>query len=53
MHWNDLREYLTRLEALGERRVVRGATWEEHIGGITELMCIQTCAFHACGGRRW
>ncbi len=38
MLWNDLREYLDRLEALDELRRVVGANWEEEIGGITELV---------------
>ncbi len=38
MLWNDLREYLNRLDELGELKVVRGATWTEDIGGISELM---------------
>ncbi|HEY3303746.1 MAG TPA: UbiD family decarboxylase [Candidatus Binatia bacterium] len=38
MLWQDLREYLTRLEQLGELKRVNGADWEEDIGGITELM---------------
>ena len=38
MLWNDLREYLAKLDELGELRTVRGATWEEEIGGITELI---------------
>jgi UbiD family decarboxylase len=36
--WNDLREFLTRLDDLGELRHVNGANWEEEIGAITELM---------------
>jgi UbiD family decarboxylase len=38
MLWNDLREYLAKLDALGELRHVEEASWEEDIGGITELM---------------
>jgi UbiD family decarboxylase len=38
MLWNDLREYLARLEELGDLKRVSGATWEEDIGAITELM---------------
>src|SRR5262245_61362795 len=38
MLWQDLRQYLARLEALGDLCTVKGATWEEEIGAITELM---------------
>jgi 4-hydroxy-3-polyprenylbenzoate decarboxylase len=38
MLWRDLREYLQRLDELGELRKVEEASWEEDIGGITELM---------------
>jgi len=38
MLWNDLREYLARLDDIGELRHVEEASWEEDIGGITELM---------------
>jgi 4-hydroxy-3-polyprenylbenzoate decarboxylase len=38
MIWQDLRQYLSRLEELGDLRKVAGASWEEDIGGITELM---------------
>jgi UbiD family decarboxylase len=38
MLWQDLREYLDRLDAVGELLRVSGADWEEEIGGITELM---------------
>src|SRR5437660_1026992 len=38
MLWTDLREYLAALDKSGELRVVRGANWEEEIGGITELI---------------
>src|SRR5687768_5208890 len=38
MLWNDLREYLARLEELGDLKRAHGATWEEDIGAITELM---------------
>lgn len=38
MIWRDLREYLDRLQALGELKTVLGASWEEDIGGITELI---------------
>jgi 4-hydroxy-3-polyprenylbenzoate decarboxylase len=38
MLWRDLREYLTRLDELGELKRFENASWEEDIGGITELM---------------
>lgn len=38
MLWNDLRDFLNKLEELGELKRVTGASWEEDIGGITELM---------------
>src|SRR5581483_1620247 len=38
MLWNDLREYLDRLEQLGYLRHVRGADWNLEIGAISELM---------------
>jgi 4-hydroxy-3-polyprenylbenzoate decarboxylase len=33
-----MRDFLRELDELGELRKVSGATWEEEIGGITELM---------------
>lgn len=41
MLWQDLRGFIERLEQLGELRRVTGASWEEDIGGITELMTEQ------------
>jgi len=38
MLWQDLRQYLDKLESLGDLKRVEGANWEEDIGGITELM---------------
>jgi UbiD family decarboxylase len=38
MAWTDLREFIDRLQDDGELAVVKGANWEEEIGGITELM---------------
>ncbi|MFN8455747.1 MAG: UbiD family decarboxylase [Anaerolineae bacterium] len=38
MSWRDLREWLAQVEALGELRVVTGATWQEDIGGVTEML---------------
>ncbi|MFX0202729.1 MAG: UbiD family decarboxylase, partial [Candidatus Hodarchaeota archaeon] len=40
MEWkvfDDLREYIKRVEELGECRVIEGADWELEIGYITEL----------------
>jgi UbiD family decarboxylase len=36
--WRDSREWIARAEALGEVRVVRGASWESEIGSITEML---------------
>lgn len=38
MSWNDLREWMAEVERLGELRVVEGATWQEDIGAITEML---------------
>ena len=38
MLWNDLREYLNKLDQLGELQTVLGCDWQEEIGGITELI---------------
>lgn len=38
MLWNDLREYLDKLEELGELRRVLGASWQEEIGAVSELV---------------
>lgn len=38
MRWNDLREYLDRLDELGYLRHVTGAHWNLEIGAISELM---------------
>ena len=38
MLWQDLRQYLDKLESLADLKRVEGANWEEDIGGITELM---------------
>lgn len=37
MLWNDLRDYLQRLDQLGELKVVRGAHWNLELGAISEL----------------
>jgi 4-hydroxy-3-polyprenylbenzoate decarboxylase len=36
--WRDTREWLERVEQLGQLRVVTGANWEEQIGAITEML---------------
>lgn len=38
MRWKDLRDYSDQLEELGELVRVSGASWEEEIGVISELM---------------
>ena len=38
MLWNDLREFLEKLDEAGELKKVFGANWEDDIGGITELL---------------
>ncbi|MFQ5872173.1 MAG: UbiD family decarboxylase [Dehalococcoidia bacterium] len=38
MSWRDLREWMDEVEKLGELRVVEGATWQEDIGRITEML---------------
>jgi UbiD family decarboxylase len=41
MLWQDLREYVDKLDQFGQLTHVAGATWQEDIGGITELMTEQ------------
>jgi UbiD family decarboxylase len=36
--WRDTREWLERIDRLGELRVVRGVDWERGIGEVTELL---------------
>jgi 4-hydroxy-3-polyprenylbenzoate decarboxylase len=36
--WRDAREWIARAEAIGELRVVRGASWQSDIGAIAELL---------------
>jgi UbiD family decarboxylase len=36
--WNSLREWLELVDAIGELRVVRGASSEQDIGAITEML---------------
>jgi len=38
VEYRDLREWIDRVRPLGELRDVRGATWEEDIGRITEML---------------
>lgn len=37
MPYTDLRDFLKQVDELGELRLVRGADWNEEIGGITDL----------------
>jgi 4-hydroxy-3-polyprenylbenzoate decarboxylase len=36
--WRDAREWIERAKALGELRVVRGASWQSDIGAIAEML---------------
>ena len=36
--WRDAREWIERVTAAGELRIVRRANWEEEIGAITEML---------------
>src|SRR5437870_8496060 len=38
MEYRDLRDWIERVRDLGELREVRGASWEEDIGRITEML---------------
>src|SRR6266550_5274294 len=38
MEYRDLRDWIERVRDLGEMRDVRGATWDEDIGRITEML---------------
>jgi 4-hydroxy-3-polyprenylbenzoate decarboxylase len=38
MLWNDLGQFLDSLEKSGDLKRITGASWEEDIGGITELV---------------
>lgn len=38
MEYNDLRDWIARADELGELRVVKGATWEQEIGEISEML---------------
>ena len=37
-HWRDLRDWLELVDALGELKHVRGASSEEDIGAVTEML---------------
>ena len=34
--WRDAREWIERAQALGELRIVRGASWQADIGAVTD-----------------
>lgn len=38
MLWNDLREYLKKLDEVGELKHVNGVDWNEELGAIAEIM---------------
>ena len=38
MTWHDLRDWIDGVDALGQLRVVDGASWQEDIGRITEML---------------
>jgi len=38
VEYRDLREWIERVRPLGELRDVRGATWQEDIGRVTEML---------------
>src|SRR5579859_4708106 len=38
MEYRDLRDWIEKVRDLGELRDVRGATWEEDIGRVTEML---------------
>lgn len=38
MGYRDLREWIVAVRELGELRDVRGATWQEDIGSVTEML---------------
>src|SRR5918912_882315 len=42
--WRDTREWLAEVERAGELRVVRGASWQEDIGAVTELLDHSECS---------
>jgi hypothetical protein len=36
--WRDTREWLERVDAIGQLRTVRGVDWERGIGEVAELL---------------
>lgn len=38
MQYSDLRDWIAAVDAIGELRVVKGATWEHDIGEISEML---------------
>ena len=38
LQWHDLRDWLRVVDGLGELRHVQGATWQEDIGAVTEML---------------
>src|SRR5436190_2943486 len=38
MEYRDLRDWIERVRGMGELRDVRGATWQEDIGRVTEML---------------
>ncbi len=36
--WKDMREWMERVQAIGGLRVVKGASWQEDIGAITQML---------------
>ncbi len=36
--YDSLRDFLREIEALGELRVIRGASWQEEIGALTDVL---------------
>ena len=36
--WRDTREWIERVDAIGELRVVHGVDWQDGIGEVTELL---------------
>ena len=39
LEYGDLRDWLSEVEARGDLKVVRGASWEKDIGQVVEVMC--------------
>jgi UbiD family decarboxylase len=38
LSWRDLRDWLSIVDELGELRHVEGASWQEDVGAVTELL---------------